>query len=121
MHIDITPNNGIDQAITEIVELGGTLKKDPSLYPALLLEVCARTTGRQARGSAGAVDILRDGEILDGSEAQLLKGLVGVSNDRGAHQGLTDGEETLFRLHFTTAAFRYLLARSANRTGPGSS
>ncbi len=33
MHIDITPNNGIDNAIERIVELGGTLKKAPSLYP----------------------------------------------------------------------------------------
>jgi catechol 2,3-dioxygenase-like lactoylglutathione lyase family enzyme len=33
MHIDITPRVGIDQAIEEIVELGGRLKKPPSLYP----------------------------------------------------------------------------------------
>jgi len=33
VHIDITPNNGIDQAIDEIIELGGSVKKPPSLYP----------------------------------------------------------------------------------------
>ena len=33
VHIDITPNNGIDQAIQEIIELGGSVKKPPSLYP----------------------------------------------------------------------------------------
>ena len=33
VHIDITPNNGIDQAIEEIIELGGRVKKPPSLYP----------------------------------------------------------------------------------------
>lgn len=33
VHIDITPNNGIDQAIEAIVELGGKVKKAPSLYP----------------------------------------------------------------------------------------
>ncbi|MGI9585331.1 MAG: VOC family protein [Acidimicrobiia bacterium] len=33
VHIDITPNNGIDEAIKDIVELGGSLKKPPSLYP----------------------------------------------------------------------------------------
>lgn len=92
-----------------------------SALEAFLLEVCARTTGRHARGPGAAVDILRESEILDGSEGLLLKGLVGVSNDRGAHQGLTDGEEALFRLHFTTAAFRYLLARGAYRTDPRSS
>jgi catechol 2,3-dioxygenase-like lactoylglutathione lyase family enzyme len=33
MHIDITPNNGVDQAVEEILELGGTVKKVPSLFP----------------------------------------------------------------------------------------
>ena len=33
VHIDLTPNDGIDRAIEDIVALGGTLKKAPSLYP----------------------------------------------------------------------------------------
>jgi len=33
IHIDITPNDGVDRAIEEIIELGGSLKKSPSLYP----------------------------------------------------------------------------------------
>ena len=33
VHVDITPNHGVDAAITEILALGGTLKKAPSLYP----------------------------------------------------------------------------------------
>jgi catechol 2,3-dioxygenase-like lactoylglutathione lyase family enzyme len=33
VHIDITPNEGIDRAIEQILLLGGTLKKAPSLYP----------------------------------------------------------------------------------------
>ena len=33
VHIDITPRVGIDQAIEEILELGGRVKKAPSLYP----------------------------------------------------------------------------------------
>ena len=33
VHIDITPNDGIDSAIEEIVALGGSVKKPPSLYP----------------------------------------------------------------------------------------
>ncbi len=32
-HIDICPNEGMDQAIEDILALGGTLKKPPSLYP----------------------------------------------------------------------------------------
>lgn len=33
VHVDITPNDGIDRAIEEIIRLGGKLKKAPSLYP----------------------------------------------------------------------------------------
>ncbi|HVE74246.1 MAG TPA: VOC family protein [Mycobacteriales bacterium] len=33
VHLDITPNDGIDRAIEQIIELGGTLKKPPSIYP----------------------------------------------------------------------------------------
>ena len=33
VHIDITPSNGIDRAVEEIVALGGRVKKPPSLYP----------------------------------------------------------------------------------------
>jgi hypothetical protein len=33
MHIDLTPNEGTDRAIERILELGGRLKKAPSLYP----------------------------------------------------------------------------------------
>ncbi|MDP9494387.1 MAG: hypothetical protein M3P87_04020 [Actinomycetota bacterium] len=32
-HIDVTPNQGVDDAITQILALGGSLKKPPSLYP----------------------------------------------------------------------------------------
>lgn len=33
VHIDIWPNDGMDNAIRDIVALGGTVKKPPSLYP----------------------------------------------------------------------------------------
>ena len=33
VHIDITPDHGVDQAIEEIIELGGSVKKPPSLFP----------------------------------------------------------------------------------------
>ena len=33
VHVDITPDDGIDKAIEQIIELGGTVKKQPSLYP----------------------------------------------------------------------------------------
>ncbi|MGH8948979.1 MAG: VOC family protein, partial [Acidimicrobiia bacterium] len=33
VHIDLTPNEGMDRAIEQIVALGGSVKKAPSLYP----------------------------------------------------------------------------------------
>ena len=33
VHIDLTPNEGMDRAIERIVTLGGSVKKPPSLYP----------------------------------------------------------------------------------------
>ena len=33
IHIDITPVDGVDAAISQILGLGGSLKKPPSLYP----------------------------------------------------------------------------------------
>ena len=32
-HIDVNPNEGIDRAIDQILALGGSVKKPPSLYP----------------------------------------------------------------------------------------
>ena len=33
VHIDLTPTEGIDRAISDILAMGGTVKKPPSLYP----------------------------------------------------------------------------------------
>ena len=33
VHIDVTPSQGVDDAITQIIALGGSVKKRPSLYP----------------------------------------------------------------------------------------
>lgn len=33
VHIDLTPNEGTDRAIEQIVALGGSVKQPPSLYP----------------------------------------------------------------------------------------
>ena len=33
VHIDITPSNGVDRAIEDILALGGSVKKPASLYP----------------------------------------------------------------------------------------
>jgi len=32
-HLDIAPTDGVDAAISRIIELGGRVKKEPSIYP----------------------------------------------------------------------------------------
>lgn len=81
-----------------------------SFLENLLIELANEETGKLSKDPRGAIDRLLNFDVIDGDEAQLLKGLVGISNQRGAHHGLTDDEEALFRLHFSTAAARYLLA-----------
>lgn len=82
-----------------------------SALEALLREMYLRATGQDVADPRGAIDRLRSANYLDGDEAKLLQGLVGISNANGAHAGLSHSEEALFRLHFTTAAIRYLLVR----------
>ena len=53
-HIDLTPNTGIDDAITKILELGGSVKKPPSLYPRPGL-ARGRATGHRLGSHAGPV------------------------------------------------------------------
>jgi hypothetical protein len=102
-----------EQAVDAFVD-GNLESSNGQLRSALesaLLDVCENTTGHRPGHPNGAIDRLVNASKLDEDEARLLKGLVGVSNSRGAHPGLSNGDEALFRLHFTTAALRYLLAR----------
>jgi hypothetical protein len=32
-HIDVTPTSGTDQAVSKIIAIGGSVKKEPSIYP----------------------------------------------------------------------------------------
>ncbi len=77
----------------------------------VLIQLCGHVLGESAGDPKGAIDKLRSNGAIDGDEAILLKGLVGMSNERGAHHGLTNEAEATFRLHMTTAVTRYLLAR----------
>jgi hypothetical protein len=82
-----------------------------SFIEDFMLRLCEQITGARAADPRGAAERLRAHGDIDGDEARLLSGLAGMSNDRGAHAGLTDRDEALFRLHMTTATARYLLAR----------
>jgi hypothetical protein len=81
----------------------------------VLLDLATRH-GKATTDPKGAAEMLRGAGRIDGDEARLLQGLVGVSNERGAHRGTTTEEEATFRLHTTTAVLRYLLARVPDPT-----
>jgi hypothetical protein len=76
-----------------------------------MLRLSEEITGARPADARGAADRLKDHGDLDGDESKLISGLAGVSNVRGAHAGLTERHEALFRLHMTTAVARYLLER----------
>jgi hypothetical protein len=78
-----------------------------------MLTLCERATQTRPTDARGAAERLRNHGDLDGDEAKMIAGLAGVSNERGAHAGLTDRDEAIFRLHATTAVATYLLARIA--------
>lgn len=104
-----------DQAVHSFVD--GNLEASNgqlrSALEALLAGLCEELTGMRPGHPQGAIDRLFNTGHLDGDEAQLLKDLIGISNTHGAHSGLSNDEEAIFRLHFTTAAIRYLLTRTA--------
>ena len=82
-----------------------------SFIEDLMLSLCEEFTGMRPSTARGAAEKLRNKGHLDADEATLISGLAGISNERGAHAGLTDPEEALFRLHSSTALAKYLLAR----------
>lgn len=75
-----------------------------------LARACAEKTGKAGRDPKGCVDRLVNAKVLTNDEAQMIKGLVGISNTNGPHPGLSNAAEALFRLHVVVATVRWLLA-----------
>jgi hypothetical protein len=80
-----------------------------NLLDVVFLLVCERLSGKHIKDANGAIQHLRNKKLIEDSVYELLHGIYGLSNTRGAHVGLSDTEEALFRLHLTTAVARYLL------------
>jgi hypothetical protein len=75
----------------------------------LLLQLAIDHVGYAGNEPVAALQRLQQGgRLLDG-EFNFLRGLWTLSQQRGAHQGLTTKEEALFRLQTTTSAARFLL------------
>ena len=67
--------------------------------------------GGDSSNASSALQHMKDVNQLDNDEWQLMRGLWATVQDKGPHRGLSDPNESLFRLHFATAAARYLLAK----------
>jgi len=80
-----------------------------NLLDAVLPLVCERLSGKLIEDANGAIQHLHNTKHIERSLYDLLRGIYSLSNTRGAHLGLSDTEEALFRLHLTTAVVRYLL------------
>lgn len=82
-----------------------------SFIEDFMLTFGERILGTRPSNVRSAADRLANHGDIDRDEASLISSLAAISNDHGAHAGLTDRDEAVFRLHMTTAATRYLLAR----------
>lgn len=75
-----------------------------------LARACEQRTSRSGRDPKGCVDVLVNVNVLNKDEAQMIKGLIGISNTNGPHPGLSNADEALFRMHVVSATLRWLLA-----------
>ncbi len=82
-----------------------------SFLEDLYIELCRRKTSNVFADGQAAIQALQNAGLLEPGEFNLARGLFEMSNGRGAHRGLSDPQEALFRLHFSTALARYLIAR----------
>lgn len=82
-----------------------------SFLENLYTELCRQKTDRFFANPGGALQHLHQTHHIEPGEYILAKGLLDMSNTHGAHHGISNPEEALFRFHFSTALGRYLLTR----------
>lgn len=81
-----------------------------SFVENLFVQAGQRQTGQSRADPQAALGDLR-GSLLDDSEWNLGRSLWSALHTAGAHAGLSERDESLFRLHIATAYARYLLSR----------
>lgn len=82
-----------------------------SFLENLYIKLCELKSKKLLTDASAALQTLKSMGLLNAGEYNLARGMFETSNERGAHHGLTDDEEALFRFHFTTALGRYILKR----------
>jgi len=82
-----------------------------SFLENMYIELCKLKTSEDFEDPLAALQHLLKTKKIDGGEYDIARGILKSSNERGAHHGLSDEQEALFRLHISTALGRYLVAR----------
>lgn len=77
----------------------------------LLPSAAELVSGKRPKQPRASIEVLRAKANLVEGEFDLLKGLWDLSQRRGSHPGLSDVDESRFRLVTLTAHCRFLLAR----------
>lgn len=92
-------------------EWAGSNAQLRSVLEDVLPGAAEAATGTRPEQPRAAIDILRNKWSLAEGEYDLLRGLWSLSQHRGSHPGLSDGEEARCRLMLVTSECRFLLAR----------
>jgi hypothetical protein len=82
-----------------------------SSIEATLPEIAQQLTGKQIGNVPSAVDALRAAGHLVKGEEEFAKGLWALSHASGSHPGLSDQEDSRFRLLAVTGYLRYAVER----------
>jgi len=82
-----------------------------SFLEELIPAAAESVSGRRPKEVQASLDALRKAQVLVEGEYGLVKGLWELMQPRGSHPGLSDEEESRFRLMTVTAYCRFLLAR----------
>lgn len=80
-----------------------------SFLEDFLIKVGKTLSRRERSEPVAALQDLKNADYLDDAEFNQIKAFWAGIQDNGPHRGLSDEEESLFRLHVATCLARYLL------------
>ncbi len=78
----------------------------------LFIGICERMCKQTVKDAQAALQHLRSGDYLDEAEWHTFRSFWNSIQDKGPHRGLSDDEESLYRLHVATAMSRYLIHKA---------
>jgi hypothetical protein len=82
-----------------------------SYLESLFIKCCEKCAGKSFGDPNASIQHLKDGNFLDPSEWNMLRGFWSMCNTNGPHAGQSNSEESIFRISVATAIGRYMLHR----------